>query len=143
MAQARGDLAGAERAFSQGLAIFERLAGLDPANAGWQRDLAAAYGRVGDVAQARGDLAGAERAFSQSLAILERLTGLDPVNAGWQWDLAMAYSRVGDVAQARGDLAGAERAFTQVSGHPRAAGRAGSGRRRLAVGAGGGVQPGR
>ena len=89
VAQARGDLAGAERAFSQFLAIFERLAGLDPANASWQRDLAAAYSRVGDVAQERGDLAGAERAFSQSLAIFERLAGLDPANAGWQRDLAV------------------------------------------------------
>jgi hypothetical protein len=97
VAQARGDLAGAERAFTQFLAILERLAGLDPANAGWQWELAVAYSRVGDVAQARGDLAGAERAFTQFLAILERLAGLDPANTGWQQGLAAARSRVANV----------------------------------------------
>ena len=49
----------------QNLAISERLAGLDPANTGWQQDLAIAYSRVGDVAQARGDLAAAEQAYAQ------------------------------------------------------------------------------
>ena len=44
MAQARGELAAAEQAYRQYLAIFERLTGLDPANTGWQRGLAVAYG---------------------------------------------------------------------------------------------------
>jgi len=39
-AQARSDLARAERAFTQLLAILEELAALDPTNTGWQRDLA-------------------------------------------------------------------------------------------------------
>ena len=92
MAQARGDLAAAEQAYTQNLAISERLAGLDPANTGWQQDLAVAYSPVGDVAQARGDLAAAEQAFAQYLAISERLAGLDPANTGWQRELAVAYS---------------------------------------------------
>jgi hypothetical protein len=29
------------------MAIFERLAALEPASTGWQRDLAVAHGRVG------------------------------------------------------------------------------------------------
>ena len=113
VAQARGDLAAAERAFTQDLTISERLAVLDPANTGWQRELAVAYSSVGDVAQDRGDLAAAEQAFTQSLAISERLAALDPANTGWQRGLAVAYSSVGVVAQARGDLAAAEQAFTQ------------------------------
>ena len=84
MAQARGDLAGAEQAFAQSLAIFERLAASDPANTGWQRELAVAHNRLGDVAQARGDLTAAEQAFAQDLAISERLAALDPTNTGWQ-----------------------------------------------------------
>ena len=48
MAQARGDLAAAEQAFAQDLAISERLAALDPANTGWQQDLAVAYSWVGE-----------------------------------------------------------------------------------------------
>jgi len=49
VAQARGDLAGAERAFTRALAIFERLAALDPASTGWQRDLATARSRTSAV----------------------------------------------------------------------------------------------
>ena len=92
MAQARGDLAAAEQAFTQSLAVSERLAGLDPANTGWQRDLAVAYSSLGGVAQARGDLAAAEQAFAQDLAISERLAALDPANTGWQRELAVTYS---------------------------------------------------
>ena len=90
MAEARGDLARADRAYSEDLAISERLADSDPANTGWQWELAGAYSRVGNVALARGDLTGAGRVFSQSLAISERLAGLDPANTGWQWELAGA-----------------------------------------------------
>ncbi len=53
VAEARGDLAGAEQAYSQYLAISERLAGLDPANTGWQQDLAAVRSRVIDVARSQ------------------------------------------------------------------------------------------
>ena len=48
VAQARGDLAGAEQAFSQYLAIFQRLAALDPANTDWQQGLADAQSRIAD-----------------------------------------------------------------------------------------------
>ena len=143
VAQARGDLAAAEQAYTQELAISERLAALDPANTGWQRELARAYGGVGDVAQARGDLAAAEQAFTQYLAISERLAALDPANTGWQRWLAVAYRRVGDVAQARGDLAAAEQAFTQSLAISERLAAARSRQHRLATGAGVRVPPGR
>src|SRR5262249_35501543 len=101
VAEARGDLAAAERAYAQSLAISERLAGLDPGHTGWPQDPAAAFNAGGDVAEAWGDLAAAERAYAQSLAISERLAGLDPGNTSWQQDLAAAHSAVGDVAHAR------------------------------------------
>lgn len=113
VAQALGDLTGAERAFGQYLTISERLAAREPANTGWQRDLAVAHGRIGDLAQARGDLAGAEQAFAQDLAICKRLAAGDPRNTDWQRELAVAYNAVGDLALARGDLALAEQAFDQ------------------------------
>ena len=90
MALARGDLAAAEQAFGQDLAIFERLAALDPANTGWQRDLAVAYSRVGDVAQARGDLAAAEQAFPSTWPSSSGWPRWIPANTGWQRDLAVA-----------------------------------------------------
>jgi len=83
----RDDLAAAEKAFAEYRAIFERLTELEPANAGWQRELGVAYGQVSDVAWEQGDLAAAEEAFRRSLAIAERLAQLDPDNATWQDDL--------------------------------------------------------
>ena len=113
MARARGDLTAAKQAYTQDLAISQRLTRLDPDNTGWQRDLAVAYSRAGDVAQDRGDLTAAEQAYTQALAVAQRLTRLDPDNTGWQRDLAVAYGRAGDAAQDRGDLIAAEQAFTQ------------------------------
>jgi hypothetical protein len=72
-----------------------RLAGLDPTNTGWQRDLAVAHGRVGGVAQARGDLAAAERAFAQDLAISERLAAEHP-------DTLAARERLDDIRRRLG-----------------------------------------
>jgi tetratricopeptide (TPR) repeat protein len=113
VAQARGDLAAASRAYTQCLAIYQQLAALDPTNTGWQEELAAAYSGVGDMAQARDDLAAAEHAYTQELAISKELAAVDSTNTSWQRALAAAYGRVGDVAQARGDLAAAEQAYRQ------------------------------
>ena len=71
VALARGDLAAAEQAFAQDLAIVERLTALDPSNTGWQQNLAVAHSRIGEVALARDDLAAAEQAFAQNPAIFE------------------------------------------------------------------------
>jgi tetratricopeptide (TPR) repeat protein len=98
-AQARGDLAAAEQSYTQTLAIFKRLAALDPTNTSWQRSLAVAHSRVGDLAQARGDLAAAEQSYTQTLAISERLAALDPTNTSWQRDLTTAHERVAGVAR--------------------------------------------
>ncbi len=113
VAEARGDLAAAEAAFQEGLAIVRRLVEQDPTNTGWQRELAVAHSRVGGVAGARGDLAAAEAAFQEGLAIVRRLVEQDPTNTGWQRELAVAHNRVGGVAEARGDLAAAEAAFQE------------------------------
>ena len=98
-AQARGDLAAAEQSYTQTLAIFKRLAALDPTNTSWQRSLAIAHSRVGDLAQDRGDLAAAEQSYTQTLAISERLAALDPTNTSWQRDLTTAHERVAGVAR--------------------------------------------
>ena len=104
---AQHDPAGALRSYRDGLAILDRLAKSDSGNAGWQRDLSAAYGKVGDVQMAQSDLAGALRSYRDDLAIMERLAKSDSGNAGWQRDLALAYGKVGDVQMAQSDLAGA------------------------------------
>ena len=99
VAQARGDVAAAEQAYTQDLAISDRLAALDPTNTDWQEDLAATYRSLGDLAEARGDVAAAEQAYTQELAIYQRLTTLDPANTSWQEALTAARSRIVDVAR--------------------------------------------
>ncbi|MBV9491714.1 MAG: tetratricopeptide repeat protein, partial [Verrucomicrobia bacterium] len=92
---AQGDLAGALQNYRQALAIREKLARQDPANAGWQRDLSVSYNKVGDVLRDQGDLAGALQNCRQALAIAEKLARQGPSNAQWQGDLAFASWRVG------------------------------------------------
>ena len=100
---ARGDLAGALKSFSDGLAIRDRLAKSDPGNAGWQRDLSVSFDRIGDVQVARGDLTGALKSFSDGLAIADRLAKSDPGNAGWQRDLSVSYFKLAKVFARTGD----------------------------------------
>ena len=66
---AQGDLAGALQAYEAGLAIAERLAGSDPGNAGWQRDLSVSWERVGGIREQQHDTAGALEAWRQALAV--------------------------------------------------------------------------
>jgi hypothetical protein len=54
VAEARGNLDGAQAAYEQYLAILERLSAQDPTNSNWQRSLAVAQSRVADVARGRG-----------------------------------------------------------------------------------------
>jgi tetratricopeptide (TPR) repeat protein len=46
---AQGNLPEALKSYRESPAIFDRLAKVDPGNAGWQRDLAVSYGRVATV----------------------------------------------------------------------------------------------
>jgi Flp pilus assembly protein TadD len=52
-----GNLAAAFKDYQASLAIQDRLAQLDPGNAGWQHDLSVIFDRVGDLLVAQGNLA--------------------------------------------------------------------------------------
>src|SRR5436190_1020597 len=65
---AQGKLDDALKAYSDGLAIRERLAAADRSNTGWQRDLSVSYNKVGDVLVAQGKLDDALKAYSDGLA---------------------------------------------------------------------------
>lgn len=77
MQVAQGDLAQVLRSYQAGLAIRERLAGSDPRNTMWQRDLSISYDRIGKVQQARDELSEALRSYQASVAIAERLAAED------------------------------------------------------------------
>jgi hypothetical protein len=60
-------------AFRDSLAIAERLATADPGNAGWQADLAASHGKLGQLRVRLGDKAEALRMFKAGRAIVAPL----------------------------------------------------------------------
>ena len=68
--------------------IFERLAAADPGNAGWQRDLALSYGRVGMVKGQQDARDDARGAFRQGRDIVALLSRESPDNATLPNDLA-------------------------------------------------------
>ena len=102
-----GDSTGAFGQFQTELVIRERLAGRDPDNAAWQRDLGICYVSIGGVLEAQGNLAEALEAFRKFLANFERLAAQDPDNPGWQRALGEAHVRIGHIFELRGDLSGA------------------------------------
>ncbi|KXV06425.1 hypothetical protein CR51_11940 [Caballeronia megalochromosomata] len=109
----QGDLAGALAAYRKSLALSERLAAVDPSNAGWQRDLSVSQHKLGDVLRDQGDLTGALAAYRESLALRKRLAAADPSNADLQGDLSVSHNNVGDVLRDQGDSSGALAAYRE------------------------------
>jgi non-specific serine/threonine protein kinase/serine/threonine-protein kinase len=77
-----------------------------------QRELAAAYQRIGDVqGQPRqanlGDPAGAEASYRKALAIREALIASDPKNLEIRRELVPSYGKLSDLLRSVGDLQGA------------------------------------
>ena len=97
MLVAQGDLPGALKAFRNSLAIFEELSRADPGNAGWRRDVAAAYARVANALQASGDSEGALGALRAGRAILAPLVERHPDWAKWKQDLAWFDAQLAEV----------------------------------------------
>lgn len=85
---AQGNLPGALKSYSDGLAIRDRLAKSDPGHAGWQRDLSVSFAKLADVSRQSGGTAKARGYLEQGQEIMARLTKLSPDNAQWKADLA-------------------------------------------------------
>ena len=68
---AQGDLAGAFKSYRDSLEIREKLAGQDPNNTGWQRDLSIVYERSRRCAVRASDLAGALKSYRAEVALQE------------------------------------------------------------------------
>ncbi len=94
MQVAQGDLAGALKSFQDSLAIRDKLAKSDPGHAGWQRDLAVSYEKIGDVQKAQGDLAGALKSFPTASPSESRLVAAVAIagNARRQHDLSVRFA---------------------------------------------------
>ena len=110
---AQGDLAGALKSYSDGLAIRDRLAKCDPGNADWQFDLGISNERIGDVQLAQGNLAAALKSYEAKRDIISWLVKSDPGNALWQRDLAVSFAKLGAIYRQSGDATRALDALRQ------------------------------
>jgi lipoprotein NlpI len=66
---AEGDLPATLTSYQAALAIMDRLAKSDPGNAGWQRDLAVFYTKIGDAQKAQGNLPEALKSYSEAIRV--------------------------------------------------------------------------
>jgi len=90
-----------EQLVKDGLAYLDSLAGEAAGDPGLQRELAAAYERVGDVrgeafGASLGDRAGATESYRKALAIRESLVRAAPRDVQNRRDLAAIYRKLGD-----------------------------------------------
>jgi tetratricopeptide (TPR) repeat protein/tRNA A-37 threonylcarbamoyl transferase component Bud32 len=106
------DLPGAtkvrERLVKDALEYLDSLASEAQGDPTLQRELAAAYERVGDVRGGTasgnlGDLAGAAESYTKALKIREALVAASPANTQDRRDLANSYNKVGYQFVERGD----------------------------------------
>ena len=88
--------------YTRSLEIGERLAGAYPDNPQYQRGVAVALGRVGDLLADRGEGGAALEHHTRALHIHEQLAGADPDNPQYQRDVAVALGRVGDLLAGAG-----------------------------------------
>jgi serine/threonine protein kinase/tetratricopeptide (TPR) repeat protein len=84
-----------------------------------QRELAAAYDRMGDVlgdtgTANLGDFVGASQSYAKALAIRESLAAANPTDLAVQTELADEYFRAAGVLQNTGDFAGALKTLQQA-----------------------------
>jgi eukaryotic-like serine/threonine-protein kinase len=101
------------------LEYLDRLAREASGDAALERELAAAYVKVGDLQGNPnfpnvGDLTGAEQSYRKSLALHEALAARAGHDLASRRDLAASYDRLGDVLYNRNELAEAEKLYRQA-----------------------------
>ena len=107
-----GSTAARKLIVDRALRYLDALAKEAKGNLSLQRELAAAYQKVGDVQGGfreanLGDTAGSLASYRKSLAILEAVTAADPSNVEAQRELIRAHGKLGDILILAGDRAGA------------------------------------
>ena len=93
---------------------FERLAGADPDNPLYQRDVARALVWMGGLLAGRGEVGAALEHYTRSLHIAEPLAGADPDNPLYQRDVAVTLEWVGNLLAGRGEVGAALEHYTRA-----------------------------
>jgi non-specific serine/threonine protein kinase/serine/threonine-protein kinase len=117
------DLPGAtavrERLVKDALEYLDSLANEAADDRPLQRELAAAYIRIGDVqGNSRmanlGDTSGARESYRKALTIRQALADREPTNIEVQSELAESHERIGTILRDTGDVSGAHESYRQA-----------------------------
>lgn len=111
----RGDLAGAEHAFSQAAATTHTLVQRNPQNGDYVFDEAQNVFWLGYVQWRRDDVVGAERRFRRYDELAHRLVALDPHRPEWRIEVAYAKNNLGTLFYEQGRPGDALDAFRVAS----------------------------
>ena len=108
-----------QRMVKDALEYLDSLANEASGDRTLQRELAAAYQKIGDVQGNSnmanlGDTAGALASYRRSLAIRELLARQDPADLEMQTDLVESHERIGDVLRVTGAVDEAEKSYQQA-----------------------------
>jgi tetratricopeptide (TPR) repeat protein len=111
----RGDLAGAEHAFSQAAATTHTLVERNPQNGDYVFDEAQNVYWLAYMQWRRDEVAGAERGFRRYGELADRLVALDPSRSDWRIEVAYAQNNLGALFYEQGRPADALAAFRVAS----------------------------
>ncbi len=108
-----------ERLVRDALQYLDSLAGEAGGDRTLQRELAAAYRKIGDVQGNSnmanlGDTKGALASYQKSLVILQALVKAEPANTELKTELPESYERIGDILQTKGDVGEADENYRQA-----------------------------
>ena len=106
-----GDKQNALIAYREALPILQKLAGANPADTEYQRDLAKSYNSIGFVLDEIGKTDEGLKALDSALAIRQKLADANPTVAGYQDELAGKYANIGVLFARSGKPAEAQNAF--------------------------------
>jgi serine/threonine protein kinase/tetratricopeptide (TPR) repeat protein len=98
-----GDAAAAKRSYQQALVLAEAAVRSDPANQKYQRDLAFAKLRLGDIAAQTGDRRGALEQYRRTEAALEGVLSANPRQPEIIRDVLQIFRKIGLTEQQLGD----------------------------------------
>lgn len=123
-----GDVAAAETALTEALAMFRALAAKNAVKNGAQsedalrprRDLAVALNKIGELRARQGDLDAAGKAYRESLDLSRASAAAAPEKALYRRDVSVSLDHLGDLRLAQGDPAAARAAYEEALGLRRA-----------------------
>ena len=98
-----GEVGAALGHYTRSLHISEQLAGADPDNPQYQRDVSISLEKAGDLLADRGEVGAAMEHHTRSLYIREQLAGADPDNPDYQRNVAVSADRVARLLESMGD----------------------------------------